>query len=95
MCIRDRDSITPKIFTNGATSWYNQIENKNGIRSDNLLATEATASPLFCTVSAMRLKILTNERPIKIAHLNQGCCTLSAKSGHDMVKTTPVRAQER
>ena len=65
--------MIPAICRGVATSEYNINENKNGITIDNLLATDATATPMFFAVYAIILKRKMNVKPITTAHGNQGC----------------------
>ena len=45
---------------------YKKREKPKGIISDNLLATDAIANPLFCTVIAIRLKITIKEDELNV-----------------------------
>ena len=68
------------------------MENKNGITRESLLATDATATPIFCAVNAMILKSMTNISPIPMAHKNHGCFTESTKE-IDLFINDPVITQ--
>jgi len=61
--------------------------------SDNLLATEATATPIFCAVIPITVKMDTNSKPITIAQRNQGLDTVEALMGKKPFTTDPVITQ--
>ena len=61
--------------------------------NDNLLATEATATPIFWVVIPITVKIDTNSTPITMAHRNQGVDTLEALMGKNPFTTDPVITQ--
>lgn len=61
---------------------------------DNLLATEATATPIFLAVYAMRLKRRMKVKPINIAHANHGTWKAEIEvNGNDRLITEPVTTQ--
>ncbi len=85
--------IIPAIFTQVEDSLYKYSEKTNGITSDNLLATEATATPIFCVVKAIRLNNKIKSDPISKAHLNQGSPVEAALIGKLPLTMEPVITQ--
>lgn len=61
--------------------------------NDNLLATEATATLIFCAVSPMILKIDTNSTPITHAQGNQGVIITVLLTGKEPFTIEPVITQ--
>ena len=65
----------------------------NGITSDNLLATDATATPIFWAVNPIILKRVINKTPITPAQIIQSSLNEPAFNGKDPFTTEPVTTQ--
>src|SRR5438270_115171 len=61
-----RATATPAIFNAVAFSLYRNIEKTKGITSDNLLATDATATLICCAVIPMTFNKVINVAPTTI-----------------------------
>jgi hypothetical protein len=88
-----RAKTIPMIFNTLAFSLYRYSEKRKGITRDILLATDATATPIFCVTHPIRLKSEMNRKPITHAQKNQGWAVVLKLMGNPPFTIEPTITQ--